>query len=151
MSETIETITLSGVFERQELTIQATRKTPNVVTAVILIGDPEQHYKKDDHCDAQKRRAFAGISFCHPKDEFDMLEGVKRACKHALEINGNVWAFSPGLERRKAIYRACRIAIRHAKDPIINIDAAAIDVLNFAKLIIATQNEIAEILSGRKK
>jgi len=109
----MEQITLQGKYNFEPLTIQATRQTPNTVSVIILVGDPEQAYKKNEHFNAEQKRLFAGTSFCHPKDEFDMLEGVKHACRHALEIKqigGWDWT-PPSHERLRAIYRACRVAI----------------------------------------
>jgi hypothetical protein len=109
-------LTVRTKHDGEPLTIYAQRVTPNVVVVTVLVGNPSEPLKRQEHGDPTARRLYGGASFCHPNDEFDMLEGVKQACKNALEINNTGWHFpTAGYDRRRAIYRACREAIADQK------------------------------------
>jgi len=112
--KTMNQLTLTGTYKDEPLTIHATQVTPNVVTVIVLVGDPGQNASRPEHGEPERKRIYGGLSFCHPNDTFNLPEGIKQACRHALDIRqigGSGWK-APGHQRRREIYRACRVAIK---------------------------------------
>lgn len=108
-----QTLTLKGNYEWEgsdiPLTIQISRPAVNVTVAIIVAGKYGDPRVAAEHC-GDTKTIFGGTAFCNPKDEFDILEGAKVACRHALEIgSGGYW--NQHNRRNAAIYSACRTLI----------------------------------------
>lgn len=92
------------VFEGQESKIKLVYRGRTTI-ALIVVGKGE--ITLQDHAD----RAFCGMSICHPKDDYDIREGIKQACRNALGIsehNGDSIIHVGGDVLHAEIYREIR-------------------------------------------
>lgn len=88
------------VFEGQESKIKLVYRGQTTI-ALIVIGKEDMTYK--DRCE----RVYCGTSTCSPRDTYNVNEGIKMACRHALSISDYNCKYDCD-ERERVIYREIR-------------------------------------------
>lgn len=92
------------VYEGQDCKVKLVYRGKTTI-ALIIIG------KEDMTGQDRWERVYAGASSCDPRDTYDVLTGIKLACRSALGVSEENDHCVRQDVRRSAIYRSIRMAL----------------------------------------